>query len=241
MVTILLIILFSSLIQGTVGFGFSMIAVPLLSMMMPLTTIVPLLIIIGLGMNGFLLYQLRRDVDFAKMKWLLIAGIMTTPVGASLLTIIDSRVLKLIVGIVIISSAIFMYGGYKIKVKSEVKGNIIAGTLSGLLNGSLTLSGPPVIFFLNNQGTNKQTFRANLAFYFLTLNIFTTITFILKHMFNVEILRLSAISIPLVLLGSWMGTFIGNKVREDIFKKITILGIGIMGIISMINGAVAFL
>lgn len=235
----LLIILASGIVQGTVGFGFSMVAVPLLSIFMPLPKIVPMLILAGLSMNALIVYKLKKDVNIKRMKWLLVAGMCSTPLGATLLTVLDANVLKLIVGAVIVFSAVIMYKGYKVNFKSELKANLIAGILSGLLNGSLSLSGPPIIFFLNNQGANKQEFRANLAIYFLSLNIFTSLTFLYKGLFTSEVVMLSVFSIPVVLLSTAIGVMVGNKVEEKIFKTITIMGIGIMGIISVINGAMA--
>ena len=65
------------------------------------------------------------------------------------------------------------------KIKNVWAERIVTGGISGILNGSVSFSGPPMVIFLSNKGVEKQQFRANLTFYFWILNVMTIPTFII--------------------------------------------------------------
>jgi hypothetical protein len=108
--------------------------------------------------------------------------------------------------------------------------------MSGLLNGSVSLSGPPVILFLTNQGTEKQVFRANLTSYFFILNIITIPTYIYGGLITSEVLKYTLILFPALILGVILGIKGAERVDENLFKKLTLVLVVIMGILSIISG-----
>ena len=231
-----IIILLSGLIQGITSFGFSLVAVPLLAIIMPLKIVVPMLVIFSLIMNSIILYNIRDYINLKKITLLVISAIIATPIGANILLNVDEKILQLIVGIIVTISAISFHFGYKIKVRNEKIAYIPVGIMSGILNGSVSLSGPPIILFLTNQRVEKQNFRATLTAYFWILNIVTIITYIIKKMISTEVLIFTGYLLPALLIGVVIGIRFGNKIKEDNFEKITILLIIAMGILSIVSG-----
>lgn len=231
-----LVILLAGMIQGLTSFGFSLISVPLLSIFMPLKIVVPVLIVFSLVLNSVILYKLRKHVNLKRIMYLIPAGILTTPLGTYLLLIINERSLKLGVGLIVTITAIMFWLGYKIKIKNEKLSLVSVGLMSGLLNGSVSLSGPPVILFLTNQGTEKQVFRANLTSYFFILNIITIPTYIYGGLITSEVLRYTLILFPALILGVILGIKGAERVDENLFKKLTLVLVVIMGILSIISG-----
>lgn len=232
-----LIVIFSAgLIQGITSFGFSLLALPILSAFVPLKIIVPMLIVYSLIMNSMILYKIRKHVNIKKIYLLIISAVIATPIGANLLTNLNENILKIIVGIIVSVSAISFHFGYKIKINNEKLAYIPIGILSGLLNGSVSLSGPPIILFLTNQGVSKQIFRATLTAYFWILNIMTIITFLYKRLITYEVLKFTGYLLPALIIGVMIGIKFGNKVKEEMFKKLTTILIILMGILSIISG-----
>src|SRR5690554_5123097 len=82
---ITLIMLLGAFLQGLTGFGSGLIAVPLLAIYLPLTTITPTLSIINLLMATYLSWMLRRHVLWSQWKWLLCMGVLGTLLGNFLL------------------------------------------------------------------------------------------------------------------------------------------------------------
>ena len=234
-ITAFVVIFCAGLIQGATSFGFSLFALPILAVFMPLKIIVPMLVIYSIIMNSIILYKIREHVKIKRILMLIIAAVIATPIGANMLINMNERVLQLIVGVIVAISALSFYFGYKIKISNEKIAYIPVGFLSGLLNGSVSLSGPPVILFLTNQGVEKQVFRATLTAYFWILNIMTTITFIYKRLISAETLQFTLYLLPALVIGVLIGIKLGNKVKEETFKKLTTVLLVCMGFLSIIS------
>lgn len=235
MVLPFLIIFFSGFIQGITSFGFSLLALPMLGFLMDLKIIVPMLVIFSLIMNSIILLKLWQYTEIKRIVILIISAIIATPIGATILINLDEGLLKLGVGIIVAFSAIMFKLGFNIKVKNEGVAYIPVGFLSGLLNGSVSLSGPPVILFLTNQKTEKQIFRATLTSFFWILNIATVVVFLQKGLINVEVIKKSSILLPALIIGSILGIQAGNYVKEKTFRLLTEGLLLIMGVLSIVG------
>ncbi len=234
----LIIILFASGIQGLTSFGFAMIAIPLLTLFLPLKIVTPLLIIYSLLVNVIIIYKIKEYIQIQKMVYLIISGIIGTPLGIYLLLVIEEDILKAGVGIVILLAAGALYYGCKANIKNQKLANIITGLLSGILNGSLAMSGPPVILFLKNEDVEKQIFRANLAFYFAIIDLLTIPILIYGGLITQEVLRYTLFLLPGLIIGAWLGMYFSNKVNNEIFKRFTLYLIAVMGVLSIVSSVI---
>lgn len=229
-------ILLASLVQGITGFGFALIAVPLLSLFIPeLRNITPIIVIYSFLTNIIIVYKTRHYIDLKKILPLIIFGIIATPLGIYILLYINVNTLKIVVGLIITITALAMLRNYKIKIKNQNISYGVVGLLSGLLNGSAGLSGPPVVLFLTNQNTDKDVFRANLTFYGIATNIFAIILFVSEGIVNTSVLNFTAIYLPALILGVFGGIKISSKINETLFKNLTIYLILFLGLYTVIS------
>lgn len=229
------IIFIAGVIQGTTSFGFSLVSLPVLGLFFPLTTIVPMLISFSILMNTIILLEVRNDINIKSIAILIISAVIGTPIGVNILMVIDDGILKMVVGILVSILALLMFFGIKYEVKNEKLAFIPVGLCSGILNGSVSLSGPPVILFLTNLGVSKTKFRATLTSFFWILNIATVITLALKGVFTASIFKLTLSFLPALILGVLIGIRVARMIKEEHFKKMTIVLIFIMGVISVIS------
>ena len=229
----ILIIFLAAMTQGATSFGFSLIAVPLLGIMIPLQVAVPILMIYSLILNSVILYHIRQHVQLKKIIVLVISGMAGTPFGVYLLKALEESTLKLVVGIIIVIVAAVNISGYHIKMKNGKRSFIPVGFASGLLNGSVSLGGPPIVLFLNNQKVEKQIFRGNLTLYFWMINLFSIPTYFFSGLITREVVSYSLYLFPGLIIGTLIGIRMGNQVNERLFKRISmglIMGMGILSI-----------
>lgn len=231
-----IIIFLAGMVQGLTSFGFSLISVPLLSMFIPLKIVVPMLILYSLIINIIIFYKVREHVELKRILILIICGILATPMGTYLLLIADEKILKIAIGIIVTITAILFSLGYKFTIKKEKLSLGLVGLLSGLLNGSVSLSGPPIILFLTNQGVKKHIFRANLTSFFLILNIITIPTYLVGGLITKDVLNYTMTLFPALILGVLTGIKAADLIEEKVFKKITLLLIVFMGFLSIFSG-----
>lgn len=235
---IMIIIFLAAIVMGVTSFGFALIAVPLLNLLLPLKTLVPILILYGVIIDIILLLPIYKHLNLKGMSYLVGMGILGVPLGTWLLVILDESILKIGVGVIIILSAWALYSGYRVQIKNEKLGNAVAGFTSGVLNGSLTMSGPPVILFYSNQQLEKQVFRANLAFYFLLTTVITVPVMMINGLITPEVLNIAVSMSPSLLIGA-LGILIGSKMGTSmsgsLFNRISLLLFFAMGCMSIIS------
>jgi len=230
-----LIILIASFIQGAVGFGFVLVSAPILSFFIPLKTLVPILIIFGLFINSMIVVSARKHIAIREIGILILMGIVGIPLGVYGLNTISPYNLKLIIGIIIIITAIAMLVGFKFQMKNKFFSYTIAGLLSGVLNGAISMSGPPIALFLTNEGYERDKFRANINTFFLITNVVTIIAFSLNGIMNYEVIHYAIINILFLMIGTFIGIKFSPKINEATFKKVILVLLIVTGIVTLFN------
>jgi uncharacterized membrane protein YfcA len=225
-----------TIVQGITGFGFALIAVPLLSLFIPeLRNITPIIVIYSFLTNIIIVYKTKQYIDLKKILPLIIFGILATPLGTYILLYVKVNTLKIIVGAIITITALAMLKNFKINIKNQNISYGIVGLLSGFLNGSTGLSGPPVVLFLTNQNTDKDVFRANLTLYGIATNIFAIILFISEGIINTSVLNFAGVYLPALIIGTFLGIKVSSKINEIFFKILTIYLISFLGLYTVIS------
>jgi uncharacterized membrane protein YfcA len=224
------IVLFAGFTQGLTSMGFSLISVPLLSRIVPLSQAVPAVVILSLCTNIMIIRTSYRFVRIGRIWPMVIASLIAAPVGAALLVRIDAVILKIVVGTIIAGFSALLLAGKTFPVRNETFACIPVGVLSGLLNGSISMSGPPVALFLSNQQADKHTFRANITLYAIVLNVITIISYVFHDLMTRELATLTLFLVPAMFLGVAIGIYATKIVKEPVFRKIILVLIAVSGI-----------
>ncbi|MGA1866631.1 MAG: sulfite exporter TauE/SafE family protein [Thermoplasmatota archaeon] len=238
LIVIIYVVILACFIQGLVGFGSGLIMVPILVLMIEPKVVVPATLMNGLVMNGVLAFETRRRIQPRRITPILLGAVAGLPLGTFLLLILPGDILKVAIGSVIIFFGSLLLSGRSIQVKKENLFSIPAGFTSGVLNGSISMSGPPVILLFSNMGIRKGNFRANLVTYFFLLNIITLMAFALTGLISEEVLVLFAITLPASFIGIFAGTKVSKIVREDLFRKIALVLVIAAGLMSLVMGII---
>ena len=176
-----LIFFFTSLVYSTFGFGFAMISIPLLSLVLAPKTAIPLSLLMGLGIGFYLVITSYKDIKPKQILYLLIGSAMGVPFGVFTLKNTSPEILEIAINAVIITSAIILFLKQSkniISINTKLI-TILIGFLSGFLGASTGISGPPVILYGLNQKWEKKIFRSNLLTYFVIWGIYTNISYFL--------------------------------------------------------------
>jgi Predicted permeases len=229
----LFVVIIAGFFQGLTSFGFALIAMPALSRIIPIQEAVPIVVILSLFTNFIIIKDCYKHINLKKIWLLIVASFIAAPFGTYSLIYINGNYLKLFTGVLIITVAIILLTGKKFVIKNEKLAYLPVGMLSGFLNGSISMSGPPVALFLSNQGANKNEFRANITFYAIFLNVFTIIT----YLYNGLLTRNVIVNTGWFTISMIIGVFIGIKtihnLDDKLFKKIALLLIIVSGIVTI--------
>jgi uncharacterized membrane protein YfcA len=229
-------VFFAGVIKGLTGFGFSLVAAPLLVVLLGPRTAVPIIVVLNAFTNIVLFAGCRRAADIKRIRPLIIAGIITVPMGMFLLLNLDVGVLKLIIGAAIVLFAVALLAGFHRPLKDEGRGLLLAGLISGTLNGLISTGGPPVILFLANQGMQKVVFRASLIAYFLFLSVATIPIFLAGGLMSRAVLVHAAVFIPALLVGAFAGSKLLRRVPEHFFRVVALVIVIGTGGVAVLSG-----
>ncbi len=223
----------AGVVSGVTGFGLSLVATPLLLLVLPPRTVVPLMLVHGTLNSLMILLESGRSADLRRIWPLALAGLLGVPLGTYVLVVCDVNALKALIGAAVALSALAFLSGVRVRVARERLASAPVGLVSGLLNGSTGMSGPPVILFFANLGMEKPVFRASLAAYFLVLNLATVPAYAVGGLFTREVLGYAALFSPALALGVLGGMWLARRVEEQLFRRVTlvvVLGTGLLAV-----------
>jgi uncharacterized membrane protein YfcA len=152
----------ASTLQGSVGFGLSLLAAPLLILIDPLLVPGPLLFA-SLVLTASTAYRDRRSIDRFGLKWGLVGRLPGTAIGAAALAAIPADQMGLALGGLVLLSVALSLSGLRLRLS---RGTLLgAGALSGFMGTTASISGPPVA--LVYQHASGPRLRGTLAGYFV--------------------------------------------------------------------------
>ncbi len=217
------IVLLAGFVRAISGFGFALVATPLLLFVFDPKSVVVITIIINFPVGLLLLFHTRKHVDVKRVLFMCGGSIFGVPMGAYLLSSLDPSIIKLIIAILIVPLPIVLSLGHSYQFKRDRLGCGISGFFSGLLGTSTSLSGPPVVLFLLNQGLIKERFIGTITAYFVFMGITSIGAFSYLGMVTIDLLIEVAMLLPTSILGLYIGTRVLPKVNATLFRRIAAL------------------
>ncbi len=161
----------AAVVRGYSGFGFSMLAVVSLSLLLPPAQIVPSIFIMEVVASLHLLPGVWRDIHWRSLFWLTIGSLVGTPVGVYALAHVPAVPMTLALAVFVLLAAILLAQGYALKSLPGPAVTFTTGTASGLCNGGFGIGGPPVILFFFSSPAGAAAGRASLIAFFLITDV----------------------------------------------------------------------
>jgi uncharacterized protein len=234
-----IVIFIACLTMSIAGFGFGLVATPLLFLFLDSKLVV--LFSAGLGsVVGLLILIHARQYIKPKITAILgLSSLIGLPVGIYLISNVSAPILKIVIGVLVIFFAIFLGLGYTIKTKKEYLGCAVSGFIGGALMSGTGLGGPPVILFLLNQEHEKNVFRACIASYFLIIGIASFATLGISGIVSGTNLLIALTFIPVVIVAYFIGIAILPHINQILFRKIVLAVILLSGTAGIITAVMA--
>ena len=223
-VLLLGIIFFSALLQTTSGFGFALMAMPLISLVVGVKTAAPLVALTGFTLYAVNLVRYRHGLNLREVARLAIAAALGVPIGVWALSSLNEQVVEVVLGVVLIGYAAYML--FKPKAVPSLTSNLWAypvGFVSGCLGGAFNTPGPPVIIYGDLKQWPRDQFRSTLQALFLFSSGLVIISHGLAGHLTRSILISYALGVPFLLLGVLAGSRIDRRLNNERFRTLVIV------------------
>jgi len=235
--SITLIVITAGFLQGLTGFGFGLIALPLLSLFIPFKTIVPLTLMLSLFITLILSVQLRSAINRQTVAILFVATLPGIPVGIYLLKHVPSEYLAIFVGILMVSFTSYQMLATPRPMKLGLHFTLGAGLTSGILTGSLSTGGPPVIIYSAMQPWTKDQTKATLASYFFISGCAGLIAHFFSGIITQSVLTHFIYLFPAMIVGISTGTMAYKRLSDHGYRRLAIIFVFLLGIMMIAKNA----
>lgn len=228
-------LLLAGFTQGVSGFGAALVAMPLLTLFMDVQTAVPLFIMHGVVITGYLSFQLRRHIDWHKTKPLLLGSLPGIVLGVYALKRFDSSILQSLMG-----ALIFVYAVYSLAFKPHPKKisplwAYAAGFFTGAISSAFSAGGPPTVIYVTLSGWKKDVIKVTLSVFFFITGVLTVTGHALSGLTTISTVKLFLGSVIFTMTGVWLGALCYGKIQRETYIKIMLWMLVGMGALMMVG------
>ena len=207
--------------QGVAGFGFALLAVPALAVVLPVKDAVVLSTLVGAANSSYQAALLRTSIDGIRARRYLWGSLAGAPIGLALFRLASPDVLRAIVGLAVLGGTVVVTrvaSGRGLRPSLDRS----MGFISGVLLTSTSTNGPPLVLALRAQGVPTDVFRATLALVFAVTGVAASFAFAVAGSVDVGIAALSAAALPAVAIGARLGFRFRDRVGGAAFSRLVV-------------------
>lgn len=233
--SIFAIVLCAALIRSFTGFGFALVSVPGFSMILPPTEAVSLSASLGLAISCIGLRSFWGVVPIRSTAPVLATVLLGTLLGASLLLLISESLFQLLVGTAIFAACGVLHFLKAPKSSGSRPAAMAAGLASGLMNGALSIPGPPIIAYVMFTENDPVRSRAYLMTFFMLSSAMALVVFISAGFFKLPMLLIVLCALPLLYLSDRIGYALFQRYSSSLYRQASITVLLIMGVSLIAN------
>jgi len=234
-VWIVLIVFVAAVLQSLTGFGFALVVMPLVTLVIDLETAAPLIALAGLTAYTVNLIRFHRAVDLREVARLGVASVLGIAVGIWVLVRVDELAITRAMGAILIAYAAYALLAPATPRRLPAWWAYPAGFLAGCLGGAYNTPGPPVVVYGSLRQWPKDEYRANLQTLFFINGILIVSSHLVAGNMVPKVWTLYALAAPALLLGLWTGARLDRYVDQEQFRNLVTVMILVLGV-SMLLG-----
>ena len=216
--------------QSLTGFGFALIVMPLLTLVLGIRTAAPVVALAALTVYTVNLVRYRRAINMSEVLRLGVASAVGVPVGIWMLSAVDESLVMRLLGVILVAYA--SYSLLQPRARRAISGFWVypAGFFAGCLGGAYNTPGPPVIVYGSMRQWPRDEFRAVLQALFLLNAILVVASHAVAQHLDQQVLVYYLYAVPAVAFGILVGSRVDSKIDQKQFRgfvTVMILALGL--------------
>lgn len=235
-----LFVFLAAIVRGYSGFGFSLLVITSLSLLMPPQTFIPAVFMLEIAASLHMLPGIWKDIHWRSLAPLIVGCLIGTPLGVWLLANVPAPPMQIALALFVLIVTFLMWRGFALKTMpgTGVSGGV--GIASGLFNGAFGIGGPPVILFYFASPAGNIAGRASLIAFFLMTDLIGLAFMSREALIGWNSLTLALIFLPALLLGIWVGARSFKSTDPQVFRKWVLVLLAGLAILSGVQGIAAY-
>ena len=222
-------------INGLAGFGTALFTLGFFLQIMPPAQAVAIVLIMSVvtGVQGLWTVRYAMMEKPKRLARFLVPALFGIPVGVAALSILDPKIIKLVIAAILI-----LYGGFfsfrrslpKLERPTPIIDSVV-GFAAGILGGAASLSGALPTMWCSMRPWTKSEARAVFQPFNVVVLSLTAILFAFKGIYTHDTLILVAASMPITIVFAQVGIVVFKRLEDDQFRRLLIAMMLISGLI----------
>lgn len=228
-------------VRGFVGFGASLIIVMVLSLVLEPLLAVPISMLSGLPAMAQLL---PNAIRFSEKSFVIpfgVAAFAAAPVGAVVLVSLDATIMKMTISVFVLLMVALMYGNWRLAENPRLWVYLSVGAISGFLQGTAAVGGPPAVAVALSRPGVPQQQRANVIGAVTALSICALLPVWYYGLFTREVIFISIAVTPFYMGATWGGAWFFSLQGHRLFRNGALAALAIIGLITLIISTEEFI
>ena len=231
---IVIIVCLGGFVQSAFGFGFALLSMPLLTLLVDVQLARPLVALLALVSAVGIVARNYRDIDFRSAWRLVAASMVGIPLVMWALPRAPKGWVEAALGILLIIFGAFNLTDPKLPHIENENWSYPLGFIAGVLGGAYNTNGPPVVLYGMLRRWSPPVFRATIQGYFLPVTMAVIVGHKLNGALTIPTLMLAAICLPFVAAAVVAGGYVNKRISPDSFKRalnvlLIVLGLMLLG------------
>ncbi|TXH38304.1 MAG: sulfite exporter TauE/SafE family protein [Burkholderiaceae bacterium] len=217
------ILLFGATIKGAMGVGMPLVAVPLLSLIMPASQAMGCLVAPVLVSNAMQSNEAKSVTQvIRRMSWLLTSQFIAMVFTVKWTTTISVADINKLVGVIVVLAAALLAFKPQGKIPAvyEKPLGILVGAFAGFIGGVSSLTGPVLVTYLLALRLPRDEFVGTISIIYFLTGLPMYIVMLLYGRFSVYEVALSGLALLPMFLGLRLGKQIRNRLNEQTFRRL---------------------
>jgi uncharacterized membrane protein YfcA len=233
-----LAILAAGFIRGFTGFGFALLAVPALSLLVEPAIAVPCSLVLQTLASTQQIGKVWRSADWVSVRPLLIGAAVGSPLGLWGLSTLPAGPMRIVIGAVVLAAAVLLWRGGRLPHGIPAPATLGVGALSGLLNGATAMGGPPVVVYYLALPVGVAVGRASLMVFFLFVSLLSLVLASAAGLVGVGTLLFCAVMLAPMLVGNWLGDRFFARGGGAHYRRAALAVLLVAGVLAIARGVV---
>lgn len=208
-------VLLGATLQSATGFGFALVAAPLLASTLGPRTTVSTIVVLTLVITTLTLIAERRRPQIDRRETIALIG-WTVPglvAGALVLRAVPERALEVLVAVAVLAAV-----GLRLRSRAQRRcwshsRTAVTALTSGVLSTSTGIGGPPLVFHLLGRGFSRVLMRDTLAVVFVVGGMLSTGVLLATGSFTLPA------EMPLLLAATLIGYGAGRRIFAALYGE----------------------
>lgn len=225
-------VLLASMVQVVAGFGLALLAVPVMTLAISTRDAVVITTLMSMSMTTFQAWHERAE-RHRQLAWrLAIAAYAGMPLGFVAFVLVDERVLQLALGVSVLVAVVVLAARVNLE-RGGLGLDLACGFTAGVLNTSISTSGPPLVFALQAQHLSGARFRATISWVFAVSNVLAITLFVAGGKVTSAGVSGAAVAVPALIAGQVLGFPLRRHVHGERFRWLVLVLLAVAAVSAM--------